>query len=185
MLRTIVKGLSTGLAAALIATLAVVALTPHSHKVELVVTWPNTSPASVWRLLTEHAEEPRWLPLFASVERQPDDHGRQVWTYRDPAGSFSATMLTILAVPGRRYERLLLREGQPPNQPWDGRWVFDIEAMDHGTRMRITEYGWTDGFKFFIVQRILGSPHAFLEYYARQMGRALGDPSQIQILRTH
>jgi hypothetical protein len=94
-------------------------------------------------------------------------------------------MLTILVVPERRYERLLLREGQPRNQPWDGRWVFEIEAADGGTRMRITEYGWTGGFKFFIVQRILGSPHTFLENYARQMGTALGDPPQIRVLRTH
>ena len=185
MAGAIVRWISAALIAGVIATLAVVALTRHDHKVELVVTWPNTPPERVWRLLTEHGKEPQWIPFFSAVERRPDDHGRQVWTYRNASGSFSATLLTILAIPGVRYERLLLRETQPGNQPWDVRWVFDLEAADRGTRMRFTEYGWTGGFKFFMAQRILGSPHTFPEYYARQMGIALGDPSQVRVLRTH
>jgi hypothetical protein len=181
----IVAWLSAAVAAGVVATLALVALMPRDHKVELVVTWPTVPPDKAWQLLTSHADEPRWLPAFASAERQPDDHGRPAWTYRDASGAFNATMLTILAEPGRRLERLLLRDGQSDDRPWDVRWVFDLEPAGPGTRLRFTEHGWTGGFRFFIEQRVLGSPHQFPLYYLRQMGRALGDPAEVEVLRTH
>ena len=34
----------------------------RDHKVELIVTYPKSPPAAVWRLLTDHAAEPKWLP---------------------------------------------------------------------------------------------------------------------------
>jgi uncharacterized protein YndB with AHSA1/START domain len=177
--------LSLAVAAVVIVSLAVVALTPRDHRVEIVATFPTTDPPEVWRLLTDHAAEPGWLPLFESVEREPDDHGRAVWTHRGPNGAFSFTLMTLSAIPPRRYERILLRDGQPRSRPWDGRWVFELEPAGGGTRLRITEHGWTGGFRFFVAQRILGSPHTSLEHYARGMGRALGDPARIEIVRTH
>ncbi len=55
----------------------------------------------------------------------------------------------LSAIPEQRYERLLLRDGQPRNQSWDGRWICELQPAC-GTRMTITEHGWTDGFLFFI-----------------------------------
>jgi hypothetical protein len=173
------------LALAGVVALAAVALTPHDHKVELVVDYPHSRPDAVWRLLTDHASEPRWLPPFGSVERQPDRVGLPVWTHRSPDGSFTATIETIAAIPERYYERLLLRDGQPPDQPWDGRWVFELEPVEQGTRLKITEYGWTGGFLFFVRQRFVGSPHDFLQYYAARIGQRLNDPARIEILRRH
>jgi len=163
----------------------VVALTPHDHKVELVVDYPHSTPSAVWQLLTDHASEPRWLAAFGSVERRPDRASLPVWTHRSPDGSFSATIQTISAIPERYYERFLLRDGQRPDQPWDGRWVFEIERLGQGARLKITEYGWTGGFVFFLRQRFVGSPHDFLLYYAKCIGRRLNDPAQIEIVRRH
>jgi hypothetical protein len=185
MMSTLVAWLAAVLGVALLSIVALVAFTPHDHKVEFIVTWPSTPPARIWKLLTQHADEPRWLTFFASVERQPDDQGRPVWTYRDATGSFSATMMTILAVPERRYERILLREPGAGSDPWDVRWVIELEPAGSGTRMRFTEYGWTGGFVYFLQQRIIGSPHRFPEQYVRSMGAALGDRPQIEVVRTH
>ena len=182
---TLLAWLAAVLGAFLLAIVALVALTPHDHKVELVVTWPSTPPARIWQLLTQHADERRWLTFFASVERQPDEQGRPVWTYRDATGAFSATMMTILAVPEQRYERILLREPGAGRDAWDVRWVIELESTGSGTRMRFTEYGWTGGFVFFLQQRIVGSPHRFPEQYVRSMGAALGDQPQIEVVRTH
>jgi hypothetical protein len=93
--------------------------------------------------------------------------------------------MTVSAIPEQRYERLLLRDTQPRNQSWDGRWVYEVEPAGNGTRLRITEFGWTDGFPFFIMQRVLADPDAFLKYYARMIGRELKDPAEIQVLRSH
>ena len=168
-----------------VGVLALVALTPHDHKVELVVDYPHSPSRAVWRLLTDHASEPRWLPAFGTVERQSDRAGLPVWTHRSPEGSFSATVQTIAVIPERYYERLLLRDGQRPDQPWDGRWLFELEPVGQGARLKITEYGWTGGFTFFLRQRFVGSPHDFLEYYATRMGRQLNDPPRIEIVRRH
>ena len=167
------------------AGLGVMAFTPRDHKVELVVTYPKSPPSAVWRLLTDHAAEPTWLPAFGAVVRQADIGGREVWTHTSPDSSFKATAMTVSAIPEKRYERLLLRDGQARNESWDGRWVYELQPAGSGTRLTIIEYGWTDGIPFFIAQRVLGSPDAFLQYYARMIGHALRDPPEIQVLRSH
>jgi hypothetical protein len=93
--------------------------------------------------------------------------------------------MTLSTIPEQRYERLLVRDQQPSHQAWDGRWVYELQPSGDGTRMTINEYGWTTGFWFFIQQRVLSSPDAFLEFYARQIGRELNDEAQIEIVRSH
>jgi uncharacterized protein YndB with AHSA1/START domain len=165
--------------------LALLAFMRRDHKVELVVTYQNTAPAAVWQLLTDHAAEPAWLPAFGSVLREPDIGGHAVWTHAAPDRSFSFTLMTISAIPEQRYERILLRDRQPRNQSWDGRWVFELVPQGSGTQLRITEYGWSDGFPFFIQQRILGSPDTFLKFYAESIGQALKAPTTVQVVRSH
>jgi hypothetical protein len=165
--------------------IAFVAFARRDHKVELIVLYPKSLPSDVWRLLTDHASEPRWLTAFGTVIRQPDIAGREVWTHTSPDGSFSATVMTISAISERRYERLLLRDGQPRSQSWDGRWIYELEPLGGGTRLTITEFGWSDGFLFFIQQRVLSEPDAFLKHYAQMLGRELKDEAQIQVVRSH
>src|SRR5262245_8916511 len=170
---------------AAVGLLGFMAFARRDHKVELIVTYATSPPGAVWRLLTDHAAEPRWLPAFGTVVREADIAGHEVWTHTSPDGSFSATVMTVSAVPDERYERLLLRDNQPRNKSWDGHWVYELRRDGGGTRLRISEYGWTDGFVFFIGQRVLADPDAFLHYYARMIGRALNDPPRIQVVRSH
>ena len=181
---TAAKFLLTALVVALLAVIGLMAFVRRDHKVELVVSYAKSPPESVWRLLTDHASEPQWLPVFGSVVRQPDVGGREVWTHSSPDRAFNFTVMTVSAIPERRYERLLLRDGQPRSQSWDGRWVYELERVGDGTRMTITEYGWTDGFPFFFLQRVVGSPDTFLKYYATQIGRQLNDPARIEVRRS-
>jgi uncharacterized protein YndB with AHSA1/START domain len=172
-----------GLAAAgLVGTMAFMR---RDHTVELVVSFAKSPPAAVWRLLTDHAAEPQWLPAFGTVVREADIGGHEVWTHSSPDRAFNFTVMTVSSIPERRYERLLLREKQPRTQSWDGRWIYELEPSGNGTRLRITEYGWTDGFPFVIMQRVIGSPDAFLKYYADRIGRRLNDPARIEVIRSH
>jgi hypothetical protein len=173
------------MALAVLGTVGFMAFVRRDHKVELVVTYSKSPRSAVWRLLTDHAAEPKWLPAFGTVLRQADIAGHEVWTHASRDQSFTATVMTVSAIPEKRYERLLLRDGQSRSQSWDGRWIYELETEGAGTRLRITEYGWTDGFTFFIAQRVLANPDAFLLYYARMIGQELNDPPQIQVLRSH
>jgi hypothetical protein len=119
------------------------------------------------------------------VERQPDNAGREVWTHTTPDRAFRFTAVTLSTIPEQRYERLLLRDHQPRHQSWDGRWVYELRPHGSGTQLTVHEYGWTDGFAFFIAQRVLGSPDAFLRFYVRKIGEELNDPAQIHVLRSH
>jgi uncharacterized protein YndB with AHSA1/START domain len=157
----------------------------RDHRVELVVTYRHSPPAAVWARLTDHASEPTWLPAFGTVTRQPDIGGRPVWTHTSADQAFAFTLMTVSAVPEQRYERILLRDRQPRSQSWDGRWVFALTPQGAGTVLRITEYGWTDGFPFFLQQRVLGSPDAFLTFYAQMLGRSLHDAADLQVVRSH
>jgi hypothetical protein len=170
---------------AVLGLIGVMAFMRRDHKVELVVTYAKSPPAAVWRLLTDHAAEPNWLPAFGAVVRQPDIGEHEVWTHTSRDQVFNFTVMTVSAIPERRYERILLRDNQSRNQSWDGRWIYELEPHDGGTRMRITEYGWTDGIPFFIQQRVLANPDAFLKFYAEMIGRMLNDPATIQVVRSH
>ena len=183
--RPIARVVLLAVAIAGLATIVFLAFARRDHTIELIVTYPKSPPSAVWRLLTDHASEPKWLPAFGSVVRQPDIAGREVWTHSSPDRAFNFTVMTLSAIPEQRYERLLLRDGQPRNQPWDGRWIYELQPAGAGTRMTITEYGWTDGFLFFIQQRVLSSPDAFLQFYARRIGRELNDEAEIQVVRSH
>lgn len=185
MLRRMAAWVLVAIAAAGLALAGFMAFARRDHKVELIVTYPKSPRSAVWRLLTDHAAEPEWLPAFGAVVRQPDIAGHAVWTHTSGDRSFSATVMTVSAVPEERYERLLLRDHQPRGASWDGRWVYELEPEGSGTRLKITEYGWTDGFPFFISQRVLANPDAFLIYYARMIGRTLNDTPEIQVLRSH
>ena len=66
---------------AIFALLLAMALMRRDHKVELVVTYNQPPPAAIWRLLTDHAEEPKWRPTFGSVVREADIGGHEVWTH--------------------------------------------------------------------------------------------------------
>lgn len=179
------KAILLAIAIAGLGCIVFVAFARRDHTVEVVVTYPKSSPAAVWRLLTDHASEPKWLPAFGAVVRQSDIAGREVWTHSSSDRAFNFTVMTLSAIPERRYERLLLRDRQPRSQSWDGRWIYELQPAGGGTRMTITEHGWTDGFLFFIQQRVLSNPDAFLKHYARMIGRELKDEPEIQVVRSH
>lgn len=185
MIRRVGTYLLLATAIAAVAVIGVMAFMRRDHKVELVATYRQSAPAAIWRLLTDHAAEPKWLPAFGSVVRQGDIGGHEVWTHTSPDQAFRFTLMTVSAIPERRYERLLLRDDQPRNQSWDGRWIYELEPSGSGTRLRITEYGWTDGIPFFLMQRVVANPDAFLTYYVDRIGQVLNDPPEIQVLRSH
>ncbi len=172
-------------ALAIVGLLAMMAFMRRDHQVELIVIFPKSPPAAVWRLLTDHAAEPTWLPAFGAVVRQPDIGGNAVWTHSSPDGAFNFTVMAVSVIPERRYERILLRDNQPRNQSWDGRWIYELDPLGSGTRMKITEYGWTDGIPFFIQQRVIADPDAFLKFYSELIGRQLNDPATIEVVRSH
>jgi uncharacterized protein YndB with AHSA1/START domain len=184
-MRRLVKPVLLSILVGVVGLIGFLAFARRDHKVEMIVIYPKSPPSAVWRLLTDHAAEPQWLPAFGTVVRQPDVAGHEVWTHTSADGSFRATVMTLTSIPLQRYERLLLRDGQPRNQSWDGRWVYELQPAGGGTRLTITEYGWTDGFPFFIAQRVLANPDAFLHYYATMIGRELKDAAEIQVLRSH
>jgi uncharacterized protein YndB with AHSA1/START domain len=185
MIKRIGGWLLGAIAVLVVGVIGTMAVMRRDHRVELVVTYPTSPPAAVWARLTDHASEPAWLPAFSTVTRQPDIGGQPVWTHTSPDQAFAFTLMTVSAIPEQRYERILLRDHQPRSQSWDGRWVFDLTPQGAGTVLRITEYGWTDGFPFFLQQRVLGSPDAFLKFYAQMLGRSLNDVADVQVVRSH
>ena len=185
VIRVIGKYLLIAAAIAAFVVVAAMAFVRRDHKVELIATYHKSPPSAIWRLLTDHAAEPQWLPAFGTVVRQPDIGGHEVWTHTTPDKTFSFTVMTVSSMSERRYERLLLRDNQPRNQSWDGRWIYELEPSNGGTRLRVTEYGWTDGVPFFISQRVLADPDAFLNVYLNRIGQVLNDPPTIDVLRSH
>jgi len=75
-----------------------VAFARRDHKVELIVTYAKSPPNAVWRLLTDHASEPKWLPAFGTVVRQPDIDGGLVGGASLEASEFAAMIKAVAAL---------------------------------------------------------------------------------------
>lgn len=145
MFRRVGQFLLLVIGAAVLAVLGVMAFMRRDHQVELVVSYPNSTPAEIWRLLTDHAAEPQWLPAFGTVTRQADIGGHDVWTHNSRDGAFSFTLMTVSAIPERRYERLV---GSVPaaisvsgsrlrRKPSPNRWPFTSLPPSTGRRRRL------------------------------------------------
>ena len=97
MMRRVGKSLLLASGIAALTLVGVMAFMRRDHKVELIVNYDHSPPAAIWRMLTDHAAEPQWLPAFGSVVRQADIGGHEVWTHTSPDQVFRSFTSTGLA----------------------------------------------------------------------------------------
>jgi hypothetical protein len=62
-----------------------------------------------------------------------------------------------------------------PDQPFGGRWIFELAAADGGTLLTITEHGEVNNPLFRFMSRYVFGHYRTLEQYARDLGKRLGE----------
>lgn len=90
----------------------------------------------IWALLTVVQGYPDWRPDVDSVEiLARGQRGPTRWRETGPGGVITF-LLEEAEPPGRRVVRI-----DDPDLPFGGRWIYQLEPVDGGTRVTITEEG--------------------------------------------
>ena len=156
-----------GAVAALLAIMGSVGfMLPREHVAASSVTL-DAPPDSVWRVVRDLGTVPSWwtdLKAAERVERAP----RETWRYLD---RFNSPM--PLEVVAERPYRLLLRIATDGG-PFGGTWIYEVEPINAGARVTVTEDGWIANPFFRVMARTVFGYHATLDSYLEALGRRFG-----------
>jgi uncharacterized protein YndB with AHSA1/START domain len=162
--------LSLGVLALVLLTIAIIgAFMARTHAVFRTLD-SKQPPEAVWAVVTDFPETPKWHPEVRQVERLPDHDGHAVWreTYRN---GYPIRLETTEEAAPRR----LVRAIQDEKGPFQGRWVFELEPTETGTRLTITEHGEIANPFFRFMARVFMNPAIYLELYLKALAVKLGD----------
>lgn len=156
----------------LVGVVALVALAgvllPREHRASRSVVL-RQPPESVWAAVRDFAGLTAWWPEMKQVERLRDSAGREIW--RQQVGGFPLTLEIAEEQPPRR---LVTRILAPPDAPFGGRWIYELDAVSGGTRVAVTEEGWIGNPLFRVMANVTGLD-ATIKQYLRALGRRFGE----------
>ncbi|HEU4387910.1 MAG TPA: SRPBCC family protein [Blastocatellia bacterium] len=158
----------------LVVVVAVVgALLPKAHVATRSARFKQ-SPEVVWQTITDVDAFPSWRADVKNVERLPDRDGRPVW--REIGSHGSITLEVIESDPPRR----LVGKIADPNLPFGGNWTYEIEGVEGGSTLTITENGEVYNPIFRFVSKFIMGHHKSIEDYLRAMGKKFGETVEPQ-----
>ena len=153
----------------LVALVALVGLfLPREHRVlrSIVLHQP---PESVWVVVRDFGALPGWWSEVKSVERLPDEGGKERW--RQNVGGFDMPLeIAEEQAPRRLVTRILAAE----DAAFGGRWIYEIEPMAEGSRLTVTEDGWIGNVLFRTMAQVTGLDTT-IKQYLTALGKKLGE----------
>jgi uncharacterized protein YndB with AHSA1/START domain len=145
---------------------AIGAMLPRDH-VATSATVIRAPIDSVWQAITTVQEYPRWRDGVESVEVLP---GKGTVRWREVTSQGAMTLERVDEVRPRRVVARIADE----DLPFGGAWIYELEPVPEGTRIRITEDGYVSNPLFRFVARFILGHHASLEDYMESLGRRFG-----------
>jgi hypothetical protein len=134
----------------------------------------NQPPEVVWLVITDYRNVPTWHGQVKRVERLPDRDGQEVWREIHRGGT-PLQLVTTETVPYRRLVRAILDE----KKIFSGRWEFDLEPDQGGSRLTITEHGEVaNPFLRFVWH--LSNPAMYVEMYLKALAKKLGEEAVLE-----
>ena len=166
-----------GVAVASLASLTGVgALLPKRHLVARRAVYAR-SPEAIWAAITDYEGQAAWRADLSRVETLPGRDGHAIW--RETGRHGSMILETTEASPPHR----LVRRIADPDLPFGGRWIYEIESVDGGAALTITEEGEVYNPIFRAVSRLMG-PGRTAETYLRALGVKLGEDITVERTRS-
>jgi uncharacterized protein YndB with AHSA1/START domain len=161
----IVGGVLVGLVAL---TLVVGLLLPAAHTAATRAHYAAPA-ADVWAAVSDWERWGEWQPEIRTVERLPDRDGHPVLL---TSGSWGDMPMEILeSDPPRRFVT------EVDGGAFRGRWTYELEPADNGTRLTITEEGQVSNPLFRAFMIFHDNYATMLEYY-----RALGERLNVEVV---
>lgn len=167
-MKRVVLGVIGVLGTVLVLALVAGVLLPRDHVAASTVTL-RQPPESVWAVVRDLGATPRWWSEVTVAEPVADPAGREIW--RQEAGGFTMQLAVTEATAPTRLVTVI---DAPPDAAFGGRWAYELEQADGGTRVVITEAGWVANPLFRVMARLSG-PHRTLDSYLMALGARFGE----------
>lgn len=130
----------------------------------------HRSPDSVWQVIRDQGGLGTWWTAMKQSRRVEDAQGREVW--EQTMGGFTMRGIITESTPPRR---MVMTIDSPPNASFGGAWIYEIEPVEGGSRVRITERGWIANPIFRFMTKFVFGYHGTQESYLKALGRKFGE----------
>lgn len=129
-------------------------------------------PQQVFDVIADVSGAVQWRSDLQDVEILTADERPQQWRERTDWGS------VVMAVEEFQPPARLVTRIDDPDQPFGGRWIFDLSATNGSTLLTITERGEVYNPFFRFMSRFVFGHYQALETYARDLAKHLGSASE-------
>jgi hypothetical protein len=153
----------------IVAVVAIGALLPKRHEVARSASF-KASPEKLFALI---AGDQSWRPDVKECELIADQNGRQ---FQRETSKHGETILYELM--DEKPPVAIVRRIATENLPYGGSWSFELQPVEGGTRVRITEDGEVYNPIFRFVSKFVIGQTATLDTYLKAMGKATGEDVQ-------
>lgn len=166
------------LVAFLLGLAAAGAMLPEKHSVSRSITLHQT-PETVWQVLTDHANDPKWRADVGTVVRIADRNGHPVWEERYKNGQVMRIETTVENPPSRM-ERLIVDQTM-----FGGVWIYEVSSADDSahpgqklTTVKITENGEVHNPVFRFLARFVFGLETTVETYLKALAAKFGEKAE-------
>lgn len=149
-------------------------LLPESHTAAVRVRI-NQPRERVFAAISDVAAAPSWRSDLQRVE--PLTSGGDSLRWRETSDFGTLVMMRESAEPPAR----LVTRIDDPDQPFGGRWIFELAPVAEGTLLTITEQGEVYNPYFRVMSRFIVGHYGTLESYARDLTRHLGGEEPVRL----
>jgi uncharacterized protein YndB with AHSA1/START domain len=149
------------------------AMLPREHTVTRSMFLKQT-PETVWAVITDHANEPKWRADVVSVTRLADRNGHELIEEKDKHGN-SMKLETVESQPPTRLVRDVV-----DNPIFSGRWTYELRAQNGGTMVSITEHGSVPNPVFRLISRFVIGHTTSLDKFLTALAGKFGEKAEIR-----
>ncbi|MEO8435864.1 MAG: SRPBCC family protein [Pyrinomonadaceae bacterium] len=156
----------------IVGVVAVGFMIPADHRVSRMLQ-TKQSPQTIWDVINDHDNEPKWRHDVASVQSLGERNGKPVWkeSYKD---GNTLELATTESKPPTRMVREIAEQG-----PFSGRWEIDIQPNGTGSSVRVTEVGKIPNPVFRFVSKFVIGQTTQMERYLTSLAGKYGEPAQL------
>jgi uncharacterized protein YndB with AHSA1/START domain len=144
-------------------------LLPKAHIATSSITLQQPTD-SVWAVVRDLGDHPTWWADIESSERLEDRNGHEVWLQRDRRGASMPLEVVMENAPSHLVTRIAADD-----LPFAGTWTYEIEPVEGGCRVTVTEAGEVYNPLFRFVSRFVFGHHATLESFLAALGQRFGE----------
>ena len=148
-------------------------LLPQGHVASRMARYKQP-PEKIWQTITDIEGMPAWRKDVKGIKRLPDRNGMPAWV--ETSGSGEMPLEVIEWNPPRR----MVGKIADPKLPFGGTWTYEIEPVEGGSTLRITEHGEIYPALFRFMARFFFGYASTMEQYLKALGTKFGETVEPQ-----